>query len=114
MNGNSTDKKLSSFELEPAIQQQQPSQVLTFFQSLWALIVAYACYYRGITATILAATFILLMVVSMDALVSHVASQKFHHLTQDYSTIPSLYQLKMAQIDHWCLQVSNTLTIMFL
>jgi hypothetical protein len=79
----------------------QPSPI-SFLQSLWALIVAYACHYRGASATILAGVFILLMVVMLDALASHAT---VHHLTRDYSRIPSLYELKMAQIDHWCLQV---------
>lgn len=79
----------------------QPSPI-SFFQALWALIVAYACYYRGASASVLAGVFILLMVVMLDALASHAT---VHHLTRDYSEIPSLYALKMAQIDHWCLQV---------
>lgn len=115
MNGNhaavSKDPltKQGSLEMEsPSAceQQEQHASPLLFLQSLWSLIVAYALYYRGITSILLGAVFILFVVVSLDALASHVTSQKFHHLTQDYSRIPSLVELQMAQIDHWCLQVS--------
>lgn len=88
-----------SMEMESLHPQPSP---ISFFQALWALIVAYACYYRGASATVVACVFILLMVVMLDALASHAT---VHHLTRDYSEIPSLYALKMAQIDHWCLQV---------
>lgn len=97
-------------ELEPissSPKEEQPAQTpLQFLQSLWALLVAYASYYRGISSAILAACFILLVVISLDALTSK-AHQKFHHLTRDYSSIPSLVELKMAHMDHWCLQVST-------
>jgi lysophospholipase L1-like esterase len=104
MNGNSLTKN-GALEMEPIhSEEEQPTQTpVQFLHSLSALIMAYASYYRGITASLLAACFILLVVISLDALTSH-AHSKFHHLSKDYSSIPSLYELKMAHIDHWCLQ----------
>lgn len=109
MNGNSLTKN-GALEMEPIhSEEEQPTQTpVQFLHSLSALIMAYASYYRGITASLLAACFILLVVISLDALTSH-AHSKFHHLSKDYSSIPSLYELKMAHIDHWCLQVCFTI-----
>jgi len=99
--------KQGSLEFEsehaPSMPQQTP---LGFLQSLWALIVAYSLYYRGISSIFLMGVFILFVVVSMDALVSRV--HKFHHLTRDYGS-SSVYDLKMAKMDHWCLQVCNVI-----
>jgi hypothetical protein len=108
MNGDSLVKN-GSLEMEPMSSeeqhQQQPTQTpLEFLNSLYALIMAYAAYYRGITTTILSACLILFVVLTLDALTSR-AHSKLHHLSRDYSSIPSLYELKMAHIDHWCLQV---------
>jgi hypothetical protein len=108
MNGNSLTKN-GALQMEPIHSEEEelPTQTpVQFLHSLSALIVAYASYYRGITASLLAACFILLVVISLDALTSH-AHAKFHHLSKDYSSIPSLYELKMAHIDHWCLQVCS-------
>jgi hypothetical protein len=91
-------------------QRQQPFSPLYFLQALWALILAYANYYRGISACLLSGFFILFMVIMMNSLAS-LHHAKIHHLTHDYSSIPSLYEVKMAQIDHWCLQVRVCLGI---
>lgn len=118
MNGHSIDShsmdplapptKKESFQVEPNNDDDpQPSQTpLGFLQSLYALIVAYALYYRGVTSIILVATFMLAVVIGLDSMASNIASKKFHHLSRDYSPYSPL-QLKTAQIDHWCLQVST-------
>ena len=115
MNGNTknnvyTDpltKQGGSLELEQPPSAQPTQTPIGFVQSLWALIVAYATYYRGISSVLFAGIFIVCAVILLDAMASHATSRKFHHLTRDYSHLPSLYDLKMAQIDHWCLQVRS-------
>lgn len=135
MNAATTTKKqggrkngMSSMEMESSPhpqqqeQQHQPtttttmpvSSMFVFWQSLWALMVAYACYYRGISSTILAFVLILCVILILESIASHATSSSsklLHHLTRDYSSIPSLYELKMAKIDHWCLMVTNIMII---
>jgi hypothetical protein len=92
------------FQDEPVERQCNPCFTL---RTLWLLICAYADYYQGVTVTIMS----LLVIAGVIALLDHVAyasTSKTHKpgIRHDYSNVNTLFDLQMAQIDHWCLKVS--------
>jgi hypothetical protein len=110
----STAKTMEALELEPALpengnhteqqQQQRARSPMEFCRSLWALLVAYTLYYRAVSAILLVIFFMLLMIFLLESIAYHATSKtRVPHITHDYNELSSVYDLKMAKIDHWCL-----------
>jgi hypothetical protein len=90
------------FEDEP---QQQRFNPLSTLYTLWLLILAYADYYRGVTAIISAIAIMIATILALEAIAS-AATSRYHppKVLHDYTNAQSIYELQMAKIDHWCLQ----------
>ena len=100
------EKGGEGFEDERVEQERQCNPCFTL-HTLWLLICAYADYYQGVTLTIMS----LLVITGVIALLDHIAyasTSKTHKpgIRHDYSNVNSLYDLQLANIDHWCLTVS--------
>jgi hypothetical protein len=70
--------------------------------------VAYISYYRGITVPLAVIGIILVVVVSLEYVVASLTQKKhIATLQKDYIQTRSWVELKMLNIDHWCLSVSK-------
>jgi hypothetical protein len=82
---------------------------IAFLQTLMALIVAYMSYYRRITVPLAVVGIILAVVVSLEYVVASFTKKKHIAIVQkDYIQTRSWVELKMLNIDHWCLSVRET------
>lgn len=108
--------KIESLEIEPLSNEKSPGNEsaenppfnpLLFFVNLCNLIVAYAEYYRNITAGILACLTVLTVIVSLEFIAK--ASTKSHNaissMKHDFTNSHSFFDLVMKDVDHWCLAV---------
>lgn len=88
-------------------QQQEPSfQPLLLLQNLCALIAAYASYYSHITIPIAAICIVVVVILALDFIASASTQKHVANVKHDYTDVHSEYELKLQQIDHWCLSVS--------
>lgn len=91
-------------------QQEQSFQPCLSFQNLFALTVAYASYYSHVTVPIAAICLVVVVILTLDFVASASTSKHVAMVKHEYSnTVHSTYELKMQQIDHWCLSVSTWL-----
>mmetsp|Transcript_4145 Transcript_4145/g.6481 ORF Transcript_4145/g.6481 Transcript_4145/m.6481 type:complete len:431 (+) Transcript_4145:160-1452(+) len=105
---------IESLEIEPLSNEKSPGNKsaeippfnpLGFFVNLCNLIVAYAEYYRNVTAAVLACLTVLTVIVSLEFIAK--ASTKSHNaissMKHDFTNSHSFFDLVMKDVDHWCL-----------
>jgi hypothetical protein len=70
------------------------------------LIAAYASYYSHITVPIAAICLVIVVILTLDFVAAASTSKHVAMVKHDYTAVLP-YELKMQQIDHWCLSVST-------
>mmetsp|Transcript_28183 Transcript_28183/g.41628 ORF Transcript_28183/g.41628 Transcript_28183/m.41628 type:complete len:427 (-) Transcript_28183:52-1332(-) len=92
----------------PQIPMMRP---MGFFENFYNLTVAYASYYRHITAAIVACLTVITVIIVLESIAK--LSTKSHNamssITHDYTNTNdhSFFNLKMKDVDHWCLSGGN-------
>jgi TPR repeat protein len=115
-NGNSYPMEMESLadftEEEDDPEEELPTAFkylmnpMAFIQNLFALIAAYASYYRNITIPVSVIAIILVVILTLDFVAAASTTAHVAGVERDYTDAHSVYELKMQQIDHWCLAVS--------
>lgn len=98
-------------EFEPALkgeeteEEQQPTMInpVVFLHNLYVLVCMYASYYRNVTIGVGAFLVILTVVGMLDMFATMTTKKHQAMISNDYTDAHSIYELKMAKVDHWCL-----------
>lgn len=88
--------------------QPQPVHPMIFMVNGWRLLCAYVDYYRVVTLPVGAFLLILAVIFGLEAIAYHSTKSHVAVIEHDYTDAHSVFELKMKQIDHWCLSVSRT------
>eukprot|EP00545_Synedropsis_sp_CCMP1620_P007328 CAMPEP_0119003062 /NCGR_PEP_ID=MMETSP1176-20130426/331_1 /TAXON_ID=265551 /ORGANISM="Synedropsis recta cf, Strain CCMP1620" /LENGTH=418 /DNA_ID=CAMNT_0006954621 /DNA_START=28 /DNA_END=1284 /DNA_ORIENTATION=- len=77
--------------------------IFNLLLNLWTLFIAHASYYRRVTFPLAAVLIILGVIGLLDAIAYSTTQRHVASVSHDYTNAHSIYELKMQQIDHWCL-----------
>lgn len=87
--------------------QPQPVHPMIFMVNGWRLLCAYVDHYRVVTLPVGAFLLILAVIFGLEAIAHHSTKSHVAVIEHDYTDAHSVFELKMNQIDHWCLSVSR-------